>query len=138
MASSAAASVTARAVARPVTAPGADYMPRNWSLIKTYWLGVRDSLFTGDWDDEAKRSFDTFVDTATAVTEGMAEEMMRGLGEKAVLTTGVPASFNVGYWDMCWQRDLSWSTPWCVATLRVLSKLRSGETVNSLDLFAET
>ena len=67
----------------------------------------------------------------------MAEEMAKGLGQKAVLTTGVPASFNPGYWDLCWQKDCSWSTPWCVPTLRVLSKLRAGDQIGSLDLFAE-
>ena len=84
-----------------------------------------------------KQGFDGFVDVATAVTEGLAEEMVKRLGEKPVFTNGVPASFNPGYWDMCWQRDMSWSAPWCVPTLRVLSKLRSGDAIGPLELFAE-
>ena len=84
-----------------------------------------------------KQKFNCFVDVATAVTDAVAEEMARSLGRKSVLTTGLPCSFNPGFWDVCWQKDCSWTTPWSVPTLRVLSKLRSGDQIGALDLFAE-
>ena len=126
MAASASAPATASTGVRSGTAPVTtrgfelDYVPVNWPLVKSYWLGIRGSLFAADWDDDMKQKFNCFVDVATAVTDAVAEEMARSLGHKTVLTTGLPCSFNPGFWDVCWQKDCSWTTPWSVPTLRVL------------------